>query len=644
MTFLPIAVRELRVAARKRRTFWLRVAAALVACVLGAGFLVLEDLRALGTMQLGGALFTTLAWLALGAALAAGWFFTSDCLSEEKREGTLGLLFLTDLRGYDVVTGKLLATSLRCVQMLLAVLPVLAVTLLMGGVSAGQFWKTVLALGHALMLSLATGLFVSTLSRDSQRALVGTATLVLVLTAGGPAVDGLLALVGGRAPTGRWSLLSPICLFLMAGGWGATSFWSGLVLGQAVAWTLFVLACALIARTWQDQPGKAGRSVAFRLGERLGRVLMWTCYAVARVLGCEARLRQWRRAWSDAREQRRTAKRRQWLDRSPALWLAWRDPGLTGVVWVLALVLLGGLVAVVAIGNPAGPLSPGTGPVLLMGWAAMSTLIRLALYVVAASAASRFFVEARRNGLIELLLATPLTAGQIVRGQWQACVRRLGAPFAVLLVAILGGDLAVQLFGGSWTSATATPTPVVTASTNSTMITITNSAGGSTTVTTVTVSPFAGTTIALQIATAIASTLTLVTNIVALLWFGMWAGLTSKTPTQATFKTLAFVQIIPSFVVGFASMFAVQAVVFWGLWRGAAASPASFWAWGAYLMSALTTVLYLAKDVGFVLWSRRKLFGEFRARVAPGALPAPAAAPPPLPASAPAPPPLPVLK
>ena len=28
---------------------------------------------------------------------------TADSLSAEKREGTLGLLFLTDLRGYDVV-------------------------------------------------------------------------------------------------------------------------------------------------------------------------------------------------------------------------------------------------------------------------------------------------------------------------------------------------------------------------------------------------------------------------------------------------------------------------------------------------------------------------------------------------------------
>ena len=40
MTFLPIVERELRVAARKRSTFWVRVAAATVALIIGGGFLI----------------------------------------------------------------------------------------------------------------------------------------------------------------------------------------------------------------------------------------------------------------------------------------------------------------------------------------------------------------------------------------------------------------------------------------------------------------------------------------------------------------------------------------------------------------------------------------------------------------------------
>src|SRR6185369_11752611 len=157
--FLPVAERELRVASRKRSTFWVRIAGALVALVIGGGFLMVALFggSGFGAGALGQGLFAVLTWLCLAAALSTGLFFTSDCLSEEKREGTLGFLFLTDLRGYDVVLGKLLATSLRGSYALLAVFPVFAITLLMGGVAGAQFSKTLLAVLSALFLSLATG-------------------------------------------------------------------------------------------------------------------------------------------------------------------------------------------------------------------------------------------------------------------------------------------------------------------------------------------------------------------------------------------------------------------------------------------------------------------------------------------------------
>src|SRR6266550_1581883 len=159
MSVLPIVRRELQVAARKRSTFWMRVASAITAVVLGSGCLLMGHWQGASTTQLGRILFYALTWTCLAAALSAGLFLTSDCLSEEKREGTLGFLFLTDLRGYDVIAGKLLATSLRSLFPLLAFFPILAVTLLMGGVTGAQFWKTSLALLNALFFSLATGLF-----------------------------------------------------------------------------------------------------------------------------------------------------------------------------------------------------------------------------------------------------------------------------------------------------------------------------------------------------------------------------------------------------------------------------------------------------------------------------------------------------
>src|SRR5438552_16281797 len=119
--------------------------------------------------SLGHGLFSVLAWLGLIYCLLGGVGNTADCLRQEKREGTMGLLFLTDLKGYDVVLGKLLATSLNNFYGLLAIFPPLAITFCLGGVTAGEFWRLVLQLTNTLFFSLAVGMAVSALSRDEQR-------------------------------------------------------------------------------------------------------------------------------------------------------------------------------------------------------------------------------------------------------------------------------------------------------------------------------------------------------------------------------------------------------------------------------------------------------------------------------------------
>src|SRR5437762_9215104 len=85
VTFMPIATRELRVSARKRSTFWLRVAAAIFGLIVGAACMLIATLAHLPAPDFGSALFAILTWMGLAAALMAGIFFTSDCLSEEKR-------------------------------------------------------------------------------------------------------------------------------------------------------------------------------------------------------------------------------------------------------------------------------------------------------------------------------------------------------------------------------------------------------------------------------------------------------------------------------------------------------------------------------------------------------------------------------
>src|SRR5579859_5392670 len=121
ITVLPIVGRELRVAARRRGTYWSRVMVAMAAIIMGV--ILYFTFSQAPPRELGERLFYTVSWLAFLYCLVTGVRSTSDCLSEEKREGTLGLLFLTDLKGFDVVGGKLVATSLNAFYGLLSILP-----------------------------------------------------------------------------------------------------------------------------------------------------------------------------------------------------------------------------------------------------------------------------------------------------------------------------------------------------------------------------------------------------------------------------------------------------------------------------------------------------------------------------------------
>jgi ABC-type transport system involved in multi-copper enzyme maturation permease subunit len=213
----------------------LRVVAAVIGLLLGSFFLSISYFRGISLSEMGTILFHTLTWTCLVAGMCSGLFFTSDCLSEEKREGTLGFLFLTDLRGYDVVLGKLLATSLRGFYALLAMLPVLGITQMMGGITGAQYGKAALALVNALFCSLAGGMLISAVSRDSQKALGGTLLILLLFSLAGPVADMIISWLKRRGFQTIWSISSPGYVLISASAWGRSAFWKALVIDQVLA-------------------------------------------------------------------------------------------------------------------------------------------------------------------------------------------------------------------------------------------------------------------------------------------------------------------------------------------------------------------------------------------------------------------------
>jgi hypothetical protein len=591
MNWLPIVNRELRVAARKRSTFWLRVAAALTALVIGGGCMVFSLLPGSGMFRMGSVLFAILTWICLAAGLSAGLFFTSDCLSEEKREGTLGLLFLTDLRGYDVTLGKLLATSLRGFYALLAVLPILGMTLFMGGVAGAHYWKGALALVNALFFSLAMGMAVSAASRDSQKALMGTLLLLLLLVVGGPATDGAIAGIRNRGFEPRWSLASPGYVLQAAGAFSSSSYWRALAVTHLLGWAMLGLASVLVPHTWQERK-KAGA----------------------------LRTQGWAYAWRYGGARRRLRLRRKLIGLQPVAWLACRERWQSLGLWIIALLLLGGFVTMLT----------GTLPEeAWFIWSSVGGLFMLVLYILAASQSCRFFVEARRSGLLELVLATPLSERQVVAGQWDALRRMFGWPVLLLLgIHLAGSTLAQNGIQRATTRATRVTSAVTTNASGATVTTsstvVIRGPGmvrGTVGTNAVPVTPFfqtmsPGWQKVSAVGTAMASVLSSAADLLALCWFGMWMGLTSKSANMATLKTALFVLVIPWFAMTFGTGIIMAAVVSGLMYRSGGAPSMSWMEWWPLIGAVLSAAVTVGKDVGFIIWSRRKLHLSFREEAA----------------------------
>src|SRR5512140_1902595 len=144
MRFLYVADRELRAAARRKVTYRTRW----ITAVLFFG-LLLWLMWAFGAYTNKSAamdVFEVFSVLAFLYCLFIGTASTADCISAERREGTLGLLFLTNLNSAEIIAGKLCSTALASLFGLLAIFPMLALPLLIGGITFGHFARAVLAM------------------------------------------------------------------------------------------------------------------------------------------------------------------------------------------------------------------------------------------------------------------------------------------------------------------------------------------------------------------------------------------------------------------------------------------------------------------------------------------------------------------
>ena len=401
MTFLPIVERELRVRARHKATFRTRIGAALTVCVIIGFFLLGSRVSPAGV---GKTVFWFVSVLAFIWCLFEGPRNTADALSEEKRAGTLGLLFLTDLKGYDVVLGKLLGTSLNSFYGVLAIVPPLSIPLLLGGVTVGEFWRMVLVLLVTLVFSLSASLFISANSRNERRAWVGAVLLIAFLAAVPPLFRWVpfpsMKLLGAVSPTpGLYSLHDGI--FARQ----PQAFWHSVLGVHALTWGFLIAACLVLPRSWQDKPvQRANREVSL------------------------------------AHRERGHAERRRDLDLNPVVWLLTGGRRAEWYVW--ALIVLFGLPFILMA------LVWDQTPLLFGPFAIAAVVVNLLLAVWVAAKACFMISDARSSGALGLLLTTPINSQQIIAAHMQALQRQFLLPFVALTVVELLGVLLILDYSG----------------------------------------------------------------------------------------------------------------------------------------------------------------------------------------------------
>jgi hypothetical protein len=394
MIFLPVVDRELRTAARRRGTYWSRLVAALAGWGAAAWILLAGQG---GGAQSGAIVFKVLAVLAFAYAAVGGLLATSDCLSEEKRAGTLGLLFLTDLKGYDVVFGKLASTSVKTIYGMLAVVPALAISLVMGAVTQGEELRVVAVALNLLFFFACVGLFASALCRQDNRALGLAILLSAALLVGIPAVACLR--VFHAAHPGAAFIFSPVygCFLAFDAFYNRNphaDFWLNALLTQVYAWSLLALACRIVPRSWQD--AASGKTVSRRRLVKLKSV-------------------------------RGTAERKEVLAVNVFLWRAAQE-GLRQTPLWMALLVVAGLWFVADTFLPLARFDVAKDILALL-------LAGVVLKAWLASEASTTLSADKRNAALELLLTTPLPVPEILKGQRLALWRQFAEPAAALFMA-----------------------------------------------------------------------------------------------------------------------------------------------------------------------------------------------------------------
>jgi ABC-type Na+ efflux pump permease subunit len=423
---LPVAAREIRVAAHDRGVYRGRAIIAATALLITSWILYsLFEYAGQASSAVGQQIFLIQSWAAFLFSCGA-FIATIDSISREKREGTLGLLFLTPLNGRDVILGKLISGLSLFVTGAFATLPILTLPLLLGGIQFIQCFHLLLSLLNTMLLSAAAGLFTSSICVKKQKSAPLAAMIVLAFCGFIPLV------VLGLRKTSQLELAYTLQFFtplfaqqLASGGMIGLEigyYWTSLALVFSISLALLAAASFITPRSWQQ---KAKEPLLNRLTER---------YA----------------AWTLRTIKSRSRLGRELLDRNAYEWLAARQYSAGTKAWTfIAAMML--LTAALTFNFTRHHEAAG---VLISICIPVAYILQINLKVRVGGHAANRFADDRECNALELILCTPLSIRQMMCGEARALRRHFLPPiiavtsllFIGLALSLQGLDIISQLF------------------------------------------------------------------------------------------------------------------------------------------------------------------------------------------------------
>ena len=396
------------VLARSAAMYRMRITNSIGLLCLGVGFAALYHYTGLTVV---GQVLPMLTFMLMMVCLFAGVHLTADAIAREKRDGTIGLLFLTPLTAFQIVIGKLIAHALMGFYAVLIVMPLLSLIMIVGGTRMTDLVVITLAALNVLFFSASVGLWASARHKDRKKAGGSGTWVVLFFWWGIPMlVQGLLYL---KAPL--W-LIDAMNALSVNGMFNSTmtgrvrlvdSPWVNFVITHALAWAFLGSATYYLQQRWQEVPAKERFSV-----------------------------REWWRQKSLGSPEVRWKMRKQLLDQNPFFWLSSRDRWRSFSVWLTTA----GMIAFMAFQFWLA--SGEVGPIILFG----AVLAITHKVQVAAASAHQLGVE-QEQGTLEMILSTPLSVESVLKGQLLSSAAMFRGP-AVVGVLVHGFAIALVLLMG----------------------------------------------------------------------------------------------------------------------------------------------------------------------------------------------------